>query len=84
MSKNTNELESYNYKLPKTFIAQHPHFPADECKLLTYNQKENTKIKGQIFKDIIKLIDPTTTIFFNNSKVIKARLPLINIKYEHN
>jgi S-adenosylmethionine:tRNA ribosyltransferase-isomerase len=80
---NTNHLESYNYKLPKDFIAQNPHFPADECKLLTYNQKENS-IKNYIFKDLVNLIDATTTIFFNNSKVIKARLPITNLKYEYN
>lgn len=77
-----NNIESYNYNLPEGFIAQYPHSPADECKLLIYRKKEKKK-KTNIFKDIVDLIEPNTTIFFNNSKVIKARLPIIEWKYEY-
>jgi len=74
-------LNDYNYELPQNLIAQVPHFPADECKLL-FNKIENgeLRIKNKIFKDLTDLIDPNTIIFFNNSKVLKARIPLIKTK----
>jgi S-adenosylmethionine:tRNA-ribosyltransferase-isomerase (queuine synthetase) len=34
--KNLLNLKSYNYNLPKEFIAQTAFEPADECKLLYY------------------------------------------------
>lgn len=76
-------LNDYNYELPQHLIAQTPHFPADECKLLL-NKIENgeLRIENKIFKDLTDLIDPSTIIFFNNSKVLKARIPLKNVIIE--
>ena len=72
-----HQLQDYNYQLPKDLIAQTPHTPADECRLLFVNQGN---IKDKIFKNISDIIDPNTLIVFNNSKVIKARIPLKNTK----
>ena len=70
---NLFELSSYNYELPKELIAQSPHIPVDRCKLLYYNWG---KIEDLIFEDIVDLIDSKTVLFFNNSKVLKARIPI--------
>lgn len=73
---NKHKLSDYNYELPKSIIAQTPHEPADECKMLFWNW---SKIEDKIFKDIPKIINKNSIIFINNSKVIKSRL-LINKK----
>jgi S-adenosylmethionine:tRNA ribosyltransferase-isomerase len=80
MNINLFDLKSYDYNLPENLIAQDPHIPYDECKLLLIT-KNNEKIALQdyIFKDIFDLIDKETILFFNNSKVIKARIPLNNV-----
>jgi len=65
------KLSSYDYKLPKELIAQKAHIPADECKLLYC---KNWKLKDLIFKDIKDLLSDNDILFFNNSKVVKARI----------
>jgi len=66
-----DKLSSYNYDLPKTFIAQNAHQPQDECKLL-YCKDWN--LKDLVFKDIKEILTENDVLFFNNSKVIKARI----------
>ena len=71
-------LSAYDYDLPKELIAQNAHNPADECKLLYFNWKLN----DLIFKDILSLLSDKDVLFFNNSKVVKARIqPDENIKF---
>lgn len=76
-----HRLEDYNYDLPETLIAQEPHFPADKCKLLFSKIEDwELKVENKIFLDLLELMSPNTTIFFNNTKVLKARIPLVNSK----
>lgn len=65
------KLSSYDYTLPKHLIAQKSHEPADECKLLYF--KDNN-IQHLVFKDIQDLLTKNDLLFFNNSKVIKAKI----------
>ena len=68
-------LQDYNYTLPDSLIAQTPADPPESCKLLIYD-KSSEVIQDDIFSSLPDLIDPDTHIFFNNSKVLKARIPL--------
>ncbi len=68
-------LSDYNYSLPSELIAQTPANPPESCKLLVYD-KETWVIQDKIFSSFPKLIDPKTLVIFNNSKVLKARIPL--------
>jgi len=69
------KLSAYDYILPKEFIAQKAHKPADKCKLLYCKIKNNNIVlKDLVFKDILNLISKNDVLFFNNSKVIKARI----------
>jgi len=65
------KLSSYDYFLPNELIAQTAHEPADECKLLYC---KNGQLKDLLFKDIIDLLSQNDVLFFNNSKVVKARI----------
>jgi len=64
---------SYDYHLPEDLIATYPANPADSAKLLVYN-RETKAIKHTTFQDLLKYIPKKTEIFFNDTKVIKARI----------
>ncbi len=66
-------VESYDYTLPEGLIASSPCTPKDSAKLLVYNRKNDT-ITHAIFRDIQAFIPKETTIVFNDTKVIKARI----------
>jgi len=67
------KTSSYDYKLPNELIATYPVTPADSAKLLVYNRKTDT-ITHTTFKNLLGFIPKNTQIFFNDTKVIKARI----------
>lgn len=64
------KLSTYDYNLPKELIAQNHAIPADTSRLLYFNWT----INDLIFKDIANLLSNDDVLFFNNSKVVKARI----------
>jgi S-adenosylmethionine:tRNA ribosyltransferase-isomerase len=75
MIKDPLLLESYDYKLDSSLIAQFPHDPVDQCKLMIINKQTNT-VEHQQFDYISTQLDEDYVVFLNNSKVVKARIPL--------
>jgi S-adenosylmethionine:tRNA ribosyltransferase-isomerase len=67
------KTSSYDYSLPKELIATHPVTPADSAKLLVYNRAEDT-ITHTTYKNLLDFIPDDTSIFLNDTKVIKARI----------
>ncbi len=67
------DVSLFDYYLPKDLIAQKPHIPRDECKLLICNKNENS-IEHRIFKDLTKYLKPNDLLILNDTKVIPARL----------
>ena len=67
------KTESYNYDLPQKHIATYPANPADSAKLLVYDRKDKT-ITHTTFRYLLDYIPIDTEIFFNDTKVIKARI----------
>ncbi|NLR92240.1 S-adenosylmethionine:tRNA ribosyltransferase-isomerase [Flammeovirga agarivorans] len=65
------DLDDYQYDLPTERIAKHPQSPRDESKLMVYKQGE---IEHKVFKEIVGELDNQYTLFFNNTKVLPARL----------
>lgn len=65
------DLSRYTYHLPHERIAQRPLDKRDSSKLLHY---QNGRIAHHYFTDIVDLLDAEYTLFFNNTKVIPARL----------
>ncbi len=65
------DLEVINYQLPDEKIAKHPMANRDASKLLVY---QNGHISDAVFKDVSQFIDSNSTLFFNNTRVIPARL----------
>ncbi|WP_291721424.1 S-adenosylmethionine:tRNA ribosyltransferase-isomerase [Bernardetia sp.] len=64
-------LEDYTYNLPSERIAQEPLKERDSSKLLVY--KEGS-ISHHRFREITNFLTEDYTLYFNNTKVIPARL----------
>lgn len=64
-------INKYNYELPDDYIAKFPLSKRDESKLLIY---KNNRITEKQFKDLPEELPENSLLFFNNTKVIQARL----------
>lgn len=64
-------LKDYLYELPEYRIAKFPLARRDSSKLLVYEQGQT---RHESFKDISNFLPAGSTLFFNNTKVIPARL----------
>ncbi len=64
-------MQDYDYELPQVAIAQKALEPRDASKLLFYN---NHQIKDAFFSNIAEFIPPNAQLFFNDAKVIPARI----------
>ena len=67
------DVELFNYELPKELIAQTPHIPRDECRLMVCNRAKGT-IEHTIFKKIINYLEMGDLLVLNDTKVIPARI----------
>lgn len=65
-------LSSYDYTLPNELIANYPENPKENAKLLVY-EKKSGKIAHTTFAKLEEFL-PHCSIFFNDTKVIKARI----------
>lgn len=65
-------LSDYNYHLPESRIATYGLVQRDQSKLLYFNKD----IEHHQFYELPDLLPPGSTLFFNNTKVIQARLIL--------
>ena len=65
------QLENYRYQLPDEAIAKYPLPERDQSKLLLYREGN---IHHQQFREVPDLLPDNSLLFFNNTKVIPARL----------
>ena len=66
-------LSDYFFDLPDRLIAQEAVHPAHSARLLVC---EGASLEDRHFYDLPDLLDSDAVLFFNNSKVIRARIPL--------
>ncbi|MBV6644768.1 MAG: S-adenosylmethionine:tRNA ribosyltransferase-isomerase [Cyclobacteriaceae bacterium] len=71
MDINSVDPSKFTYELPQEKIAKHPLDDRSASKLLYY---QNKGITHHRFADITSIIPPSATLFFNDTKVIPARL----------
>ncbi|MGL5681923.1 MAG: S-adenosylmethionine:tRNA ribosyltransferase-isomerase [Marinifilaceae bacterium] len=65
------KIEEYTYNLPDNRIAKYPLARREDSKLLTYTDGNITE---QPFCNVESLLPAGTTLIFNNTKVIHARI----------
>lgn len=63
-------VKDYTYNLPDEKIARYPVEGRDKSKLLVYNGG----ISERVFNSLPDIIPASSTLVFNNSKVIRARI----------
>jgi S-adenosylmethionine:tRNA ribosyltransferase-isomerase len=66
------DINDFFYNLPDEQIAKYPLEKRDHSKLLKI---ENGELSDHHFYDIADLLHENTTLFYNNTKVLYARLP---------
>src|SRR5436190_2969724 len=71
MSPKHLRIEDFDYNLPDEKIAKHPLERRDESKLLVY---KNGDIDETIYLNITAYLPGNSSIIFNNTKVVEARL----------
>ena len=64
-------IADYDYPLPDERIAKHPLAEREQCKLLYYN---NGDIEERKFWEVPALLPERSTLIYNNTRVINARL----------
>ena len=64
-------IAGFSYHLPDERIAKYPLANRDESKLIVWQKGE---IAQDVFKNISRHIPQNSTLVFNNTKVIHARL----------
>lgn len=73
-------LQDYRFDLPKHLIAETAASPAHNAKLMVISRQTGTKIADTTFSDLPNFLNENRVLFFNNSRVLRARLPLKNQK----
>jgi S-adenosylmethionine:tRNA ribosyltransferase-isomerase len=64
-------IADYDYPLPDERIAKHPLAQREQCKLLYYH---GGAIEERVFKEVPSLLPDCSTLIYNNTRVINARL----------
>lgn len=64
-------LSEYTYMLPDERIASHPVNVRDDARLLLYQEGS---ISHHVFSQLDSLLPENSTLFFNNTRVIPARI----------
>lgn len=65
------KIQDFDYPLPDNRIAKYPLPKRDLSKLLVL---KNNKLESSVFKQIGDYLPPASVLFFNETKVIQARL----------
>lgn len=73
MKKDLFDISSYDFPFDQSLIAQFPHSPRDESRLMIVDRSTGN-LSEVLFKDILDLLSPNDSLVFNNTKVIPARL----------
>ncbi|MDD2694198.1 MAG: S-adenosylmethionine:tRNA ribosyltransferase-isomerase [Candidatus Gracilibacteria bacterium] len=72
------DLKSYHYELPSELIAQEATHPHHDARLIVVDKKSGNIEHEGIFLDLAKILENDRVLFFNNSRVLPARIPLNN------
>lgn len=70
---NYKDINTYDYDLDESLIAQIPNEKRDECKLLVVD-KNNGKLKDDVFYNIINYFRKGDVLVLNNTKVLPSRI----------
>ena len=67
----------FDYKFPPELIARAPAAPRDAARLLIYD-RQTGRITWDSFRNLAEHLPPRSVVVLNETKVIPARLTLLN------
>ena len=70
-------LSDYRFDLPAELIAETAAHPAHTAKLLVVSQKNSQILSEATFWELDQFLDENSVLFFNNSQVLRARIPTL-------
>ena len=73
-------LSDYQFHLPDELIAETAAHPAPNARLIIFSKNQEKILHEGTFWDLPDFLDDSRILFFNNSKVLRARIPLKNQK----
>lgn len=73
------QLSDYTFSLPPERIAETAAHPAHNAKLMVLDRDSGAIIDETSFWNLDQHLDPKSVLFFNDSRVIRARVPLTDI-----
>lgn len=71
----------YSYILPEELIAEEAIHPHHDARLMIVDRESGNIIDESTFWHIDKYFQNDRVIFFNNSRVLRARIALTDIPY---
>lgn len=77
-------LKDYSYILPEELIAQEAIHPHHDAKLMVIDRESGAIDSEAIFWNLDTILESDRVIFFNNSKVLRSRVPLSQVSYTRN
>lgn len=76
------EKKDYNYSLPKELIAQEATHPHHDARLMVIAREDGTILEESTFWELDRCIPENRVLYFNNSRVQKARIRLEGNHFE--
>lgn len=76
------QLKDYNYSLPSELIAQEAVHPHHNARLMVVAKESGKILEETTFWELDRYIPNNRVLYFNNSRVQKARMRLQNAHYE--
>lgn len=74
--------QDYTYILPPNLIAETPIHPHHDAKVMVIDREKGCLVGESTFWNLDHIIPNNRIIYFNNSKVLRARIPLNWVAYQ--
>jgi S-adenosylmethionine:tRNA ribosyltransferase-isomerase len=78
---NQYALSDYQYELPDVLIAQEAVHPHHNAKMMVIDGLSGNCLQDTTFLELNNILTSDDIIFFNNSRVVRSRIPLKHIEY---
>lgn len=75
--------KEYTYTLPPELIAQEKADPAHNARVMVVDRSSWSLEEEWVFLDLPRFLSKDSVLFFNNSRVLPARIQLDHTPYEH-
>lgn len=76
------QTEEYSYHLPDELIAQEAVHPHHDARLMVLSRETWDIIAESTFWDIVRFLPPDRILYFNNSRVHRARIRMKENRYK--